>query len=85
MEIVIRISISTQIIQEHGNQALRVETQMEYGKPDTNIDTDGDGKADSKDYRPAIDKDGDGVDDYWKPRKIVEIGDIKYGTGNPFD
>ena len=52
-------------------------------KPDTNIDTDGDGKADSKDYRPAVDKDGDGVDDYWKPEKIVEIGDIKYGTGNP--
>lgn len=40
-------------------------------KPDTAIDTNGDGKGDSQHRRPAVDKDGDGVDDSWKPDRDV--------------
>lgn len=50
-------------------------------KPDTNIDTNGDGKGDLNDYRVPIDEDGNGIDDYWKPNKVVKLENIEYDTG----
>ena len=36
---------------------------MEYGNRDTNMDIKGDGHSEESYYRPAIDIDGDGIDD----------------------
>lgn len=56
-------------------------------KPDSKLDTNGDGKVDTDHlYRPAKDKDKNGVDDYWKPVIDVYpngIGNEGYDTSNP--
>ena len=52
-------------------------------KPDTSMDTNGNGVGDTDYYRPAIDLDDDGVDDNWKPNKDVETDTINYETSNP--
>lgn len=52
-------------------------------KPDTSMDTNGDGQGDTDYYRPAIDLNDDGIDDNWKPNKDVETDTIHYETSNP--
>lgn len=55
----------------------------EIWKPDKNIDTNGDGKGDLDYKRPPIDKNHDGVDDYWNPDINVSKGSVNYQTGDP--
>ena len=56
-------------------------------KPDTSLDTNGDGKVDIEHgYRPGYDFDKDGVDDSWNPDKNVDKdkdGNSDYDTSNP--
>ena len=56
-------------------------------KPDTDLDTNGDGNIDKDHiYRPGYDKDKDGVDDSWNPDKDVDLDgddDPEYDTSNP--
>ena len=49
------------------------------------MDIKGDGHSEESYYRPAIDIDGDGIDDNWKPNINVEYGEdnFHYDTYNP--